>query len=162
MTSIVEPKLSNHLLCRFCMSALGWFSFKHRPNKKLHIILCILQYLEVKRILLLTIACLCHKGIHMPSLCAFYGNVLRKILPNKRRCSRRAHTGSTVNTPLVTEQMTESVHIPPACGCLEKVSLEKHFLFINFHMHVSSCVWKNTLFINSYTHIQVCVCIYID
>ena len=110
MTSIVEPKLSNHLLCRFCMSALGWFSFKHRPNKKLHIILCILQYLEVKRILLLTIACLCHKGIHMPSLCAFYGNVLRKILPNKRRCSRWAHSESAVNTPLVTEQMTESVH----------------------------------------------------
>ena len=23
-------------------------------------------------------------GIHIPSLCAFYGNVLRKIFPNKR------------------------------------------------------------------------------
>ena len=117
---------------------------------------CILQYLEVKQILLLTIACLCHKGIHMPSLCAFYGNMLRRILPDKRPCSRQAHSESAVNTPLVTEQMTESVHttslwqlnkwlsqyIPPACGRLEMVSPENHFLFIN-----------------SYTHIQVCVCV---
>ena len=67
-------------------------------------------HLEVKRILLLTIACLCHKGIHMPGLCAFYGNVLRRILPDKRRCSRGAYSESAVNTPSVTEQMTESVH----------------------------------------------------
>ena len=94
--------------------------------------------MEVKRILLLLrIACLCHKGIHLPSLCAFYGNVLRKILPNERRRSRRAHTESAVNTPLVTEQMTESVHIPPACGRrLLTVSPENHVLFINSYTHI--------------------------
>ena len=56
-----------------------------------------------------------------------------------------------------------SACIPPACGHLEMVSPENHFLFINLHTHVSKCVWKTTLFISSYTCIQVCVyyiCIY--
>ena len=58
------------------MSAFGLILFI-RPNENYR--LCILQYVEVKQILvLLMIARLCHKRIHLPSLCAFYGNVLKK------------------------------------------------------------------------------------
>ena len=85
-------------------------------------------------LLLLTIACLRHKGIHIPSLCAFYGNVLRKILANKRRHSMSTHRISSEH-PICN--WTNDRVSTPACGRLETVSPENHFLFINSHTHVS-------------------------
>ena len=103
--------------------------------------------MEAKRILLLlTIACLCHKGIHIPSLCAFYGNVLRKILPNKRRRSRRAHTESAVNTPLVTEQMTESVHTTSLWPSWNGKSGKPLFIHKLAHACIQMCLEKHFLF----------------
>ena len=111
--------------------------------------------MEVKRIPLLTIACLCHKGIHMTSLCASYGNVLRKILPNKRRRSRWAHSESAVNTPLVNERMTESVHTTSLWPSWNGKSGKSLFILKLAHAYIQMCLENHFLFINSYTHIQV-------
>ena len=152
MTSIVEPcQITFFVGSAWALLAL--FSLNIDLTNTTHYFLCILQYLEVKRILLpLTIACLCHKGIHIPS---FYGNVLRKILPNKRRCSRRAHIESAVNTPLVTEQMTESVHTTSLWPSWNGKSGKPLFIYKLAHTCIQMCLEKHLFFINSYTHIQV-------
>ena len=108
--------------------------------------------MEAKWILLSTIACLCHKGLHVLSLCAFYGTVLRNIVPSKRQCSRWAHTESAVDTLFVTEQMTESVHTtslwPSWNGKFGKP------LFIHKLAHACIYIYINT---NRQMYIQVCL-----
>ena len=111
--------------------------------------------MEVKRILLLMISCLCHKGIHILTLCAFYGNVLRKIFTNERWCSRRAHTEAAVNTPLVTEQMTESVHTTSMWPSWNGKSGKPLFIHKHAHVCIQMCLENHFLIINSYKHIQV-------
>ena len=138
MTSIVKP-CEIILFVGSAWALLALFSLNIDLTKSTHYFMHIaILGSQTDAQVLLTIACLCHKGIHMPSLCAFYGNVLRKILSNKRRCSRRAHSESAVNTSLVTEQMTESVHTTSLWPSWNGKS-GKPLLFINLHMHVSRC-----------------------
>ena len=145
-------------LCRFCMSALGLVLFKHRPNENYTLFYAYCNTWKSKQILLLlTIVCLCHKGIHIPSLCAFYGNALRKILPNKRLCHRQAHTESAVNTPFVTEQMTESVHTTSLWPSWNGKFGKPLFIHKLAHACIQMCLENQLLFINSYMRIQVCV-----
>ena len=69
--------LSNHFVCRFCVSALGLVLCKHRPNENYTLFYTCCNTWKPNGFfsLLLMIACLCYKGIHIPSLWAFYGNV---------------------------------------------------------------------------------------
>ena len=64
-------------LCRFCMSALGLVLCKHRPNENYTLFYTCCNTWKSNGFfsLLLMIVCLCYKGIHIPSLWAFYGNV---------------------------------------------------------------------------------------
>ena len=140
------------------MSALGLVIFKHRPNKNYTLFYAYCNTWKSKQIIiLLTIASLCHKGIHIPSLCAFYGNALRKILRNKRRRSRRAHTESAVNTPLVTEQMTESVHTTSLWPSWNGKSGKPLFIHRLAHACVQMCLENHFLFIYIYIERERCV-----
>ena len=85
-----------------------------------------------------------------------------KILPNKRRCSRRAHSESAVNTPLVTEQMTETVHTTSLWLSWNGKSGKPLFMHKPAHACIQMCLENHFLFINSYTHIQVFVCVCIS
>ena len=67
---------------------LGLVLFKPKPNKNytLFYAYCNASKSNGFFSLVLTIACLCRKRIHIPSLCAFYGNVSDRARHFSNRC----------------------------------------------------------------------------
>ena len=142
MTSVVEPcQITFFVGSAWALMAL--FCLNVDLTKTTHYFMHIAILGSQNILLLLTIACLCYKGIHIPSLCAFYGNVLRKIFPNKRWHSRQAHTESAVNTPFVTEQMTESVHTTSLWPSWNGKSGKPLFIHKLTHACIQMCLEKH-------------------